>query len=254
MLAESNSQSGRRGSIVSARGVALDLDGVVIDGMKFHVDAWQRAFGEHGMTFPEEEVHLLEGIGGEQVVERVCSAQGISVPAAERQQIVALKQRIYQSVFRTVPIPGSIQLISRLREYGYTLAIVTGTLGDVAEQALATLEVRDDISEVISSDTVLSGKPAPEPYLQALGRLGLPPAQVVAVENAPLGIIAAKSAGLVCVAIATYLPPMRLSHAHRVFRDIKDCTRWFDAEFEASQGRGEWLIRRARPNNIRLIE
>ena len=54
------------------RGVALDMDGVIIDGMQFHVKAWKEAFGIYDVDITPTEIYLLEGIKTPEVVDTIC--------------------------------------------------------------------------------------------------------------------------------------------------------------------------------------
>ena len=72
---------------------------------------------------------------------------------------------------------------------------------------------------IISGEDVHNGKPDPEPYNKAVERLGLRKEECLVVENAPLGVQAAKNAGLFCVAVPTYLDPEKLLEADLVLKD-----------------------------------
>lgn len=224
------------------RGVALDMDGVIIDGMPFHVEAWQKAFARHMIEVSPTEVFQLEGIKSPDVVEIVCRQKGVRLSEVEKEQIVDCKRETYRRIFRVVPLRGSKRLVQDLKSYGYNLSLVTGTLREAAERALSELEIRECFSHIVSSESVDEGKPSPEPYAQALSGLDTHPASCIAVENAPPGVTSAKAAGIPCIAIATYLAPTYLSHADKVLESPDEAADWFKAEFARSGGRGRWLL------------
>jgi len=68
------------------------------------------------------------------------------------------------------------------------------------------------------------GKPDPQGYLAAAGRLGVPPAACVVFEDAPAGVAAAKAAGMHCLAVATTHPPEDLAAADQVVPDLTKVT------------------------------
>ena len=77
----------------------------------------------------------------------------------------------------------------------------------------------------VTGDEVRHGKPHPEPYLLALKKLGVRPAEAVVLENAPFGIHAAKKAGLTCIALETSLPKAYLRDADMVFSTYRQLER-----------------------------
>jgi beta-phosphoglucomutase-like phosphatase (HAD superfamily) len=76
---------------------------------------------------------------------------------------------------------------------------------------------------------VKRGKPYPDPYLAAAALLKVSPGECAVVENAPLGITAARRAGMRCIALPTSLPARFLRHADVIARDFNDITRLIDA-------------------------
>ncbi len=72
---------------------------------------------------------------------------------------------------------------------------------------------------IITGSDLERGKPDPAPYLKALEKLELAKNECIVIENAPLGITAAKRAGLYCVAVASTLEPEKVQHADLVFND-----------------------------------
>jgi len=78
---------------------------------------------------------------------------------------------------------------------------------------------------VVTGSDVRRGKPHPEPYLRSLSKLCIQPCEAVAIENAPLGIQAAKNAGLRCLALETSLSREHLKDSDAVFRSIKELER-----------------------------
>ena len=74
----------------------------------------------------------------------------------------------------------------------------------------------------MTGDEVQYGKPHPQPYLMGAIKLNLDPHQCLAVENAPLGVSSAKSAGMYCIGVSTTVSPDQLSKADEVIRCIDE--------------------------------
>jgi beta-phosphoglucomutase len=230
------------------RGVALDLDGVLIDGMPFHVDAWKAALGPHGLSIDENELYELEGIPTADVLDILAKRHDFSLSEAERAEIVARKRARYGEIFSPRPLAGAKDLVELLDRFGYRLALVTGTQRASGERALEELDVRERFVRIVSVEDVSAGKPAPEPYLKALATLAVPPENCLVIENAPPGVASARAAGLACVALATYLPAERLRElpgVGAVFETLAELTVWLQEEAGRSKARGPFAFSQA---------
>lgn len=227
------------------RGVALDLDGVLIDGMPFHVVAWKDALGSHGLSIDENELYELEGIPTADVLNILAKRHDFSLSEAERAEIVARKRARYGEIFSPRPLSGARDLIELLDRLGYRLALVTGTQRASGERALEELDVRERFVQIVSVEDVSAGKPAAEPYLKALATLAVPPENCLVIENAPPGVASARAAGLPCVAIATYLPAeglRKLPGVGAVFETLAELTVWLQEEADRSKARGAFAF------------
>ncbi|MFI7098420.1 HAD family hydrolase [Streptomyces sp. NPDC050161] len=98
--------------------------------------------------------------------------------------------------------PGALRLLDRARALGIPAALVTASERHVADLVLRTLGADRFATSVTSGDTPL-GKPHPDPYLAAAARLGVAPADCLAVEDTPTGAAAALAAGCRLLAVPT---------------------------------------------------
>jgi len=225
------------------RGVALDMDGVVIDGMQFHVRAWQHAFREvMNVEMPAIEIYLREGLKEEPFIGQIAEAIGLSLTDEEQIAIHDTKLAHYDEIYFNSPIPGIEESLTLMREMGYVLGLVTGAKRAVAERALTMMNVRHLFDAVSGSDEVSRGKPDPEPYRKGGEDLGVSPSHCLVVENAPPGIESAKAAGMLCVALETSLDKTYLTQADRVIKTHAELQDLLQAEYEISSGRGPWKL------------
>ena len=101
-------------------------------------------------------------------------------------------------------MPGAWELLSRVKADGLLRVIVTGSgqlsLLDRLNSHFPEMFTRD---LMVTAYDVKLGKPNPEPYLMALRKAGVAPHEAIVVENAPLGVQAAVSAGLFTIAVNT---------------------------------------------------
>ena len=192
------------------KGILFDFDGVVLDSMKQHVKAWQYAFRQQGVNLKELDIYLMEGMGVKAVVDKVCEKYNISKEIAR--VIIEVKIEYYNQHLEVIFYDGFFDLLEYLQLTNLKMAIVTGGHRDrIIPFAKEYLD--GYFSGFVCSDDVKNTKPFPEPYLKGAESLGLIPEECIVIENAPLGIQAAKAAGIKTIAIETTLSNKYLKEA-----------------------------------------
>jgi HAD superfamily hydrolase (TIGR01509 family) len=104
------------------------------------------------------------------------------------------------------PLPGVRALLAALRERGVPCAIASSTERANLGLPLDLMGLREFFRVIVSGEEVVHGKPDPAVFLLAAERLGLAPAECVVIEDALVGIEAAKRAGMPVIAVATTNP------------------------------------------------
>jgi beta-phosphoglucomutase len=206
------------------RAVIFDFDGVLADTMQDNFRAWQRAFAEHSIAIAAEAYFPLEGMGRRSIAETLCRRYG--APLSLAPAIAERKDRLYLADAKFHLYQGVPELIHGLRNGGLRIGLVTGASRERLEGSLG-MNLRAEFSCLVSSDDVTATKPHPESYTRALDALGERADRSVAVENAPLGITAAKEAGLFCIALCTTLGPDMLQAADLILRTHRDLAGFF---------------------------
>jgi HAD superfamily hydrolase (TIGR01509 family) len=206
------------------------MDGVVLDSPPLHLLTWQRTLAPLGVELTAADGYPFEGLPTEITAQRLTERfLGEACSDEEAQRLASIKRALFRDIFEPTLVQGILPLLHDLRGRGYRLALVTGSARSVVDESLAPTGALEFFEVVIAGDEVTHGKPHPEPYTSAAARLGLPPAQCLAIENASLGIRSAKSAGMSCVALETTLPADQLPHADRVFPDVQSLRAWLFA-------------------------
>jgi HAD superfamily hydrolase (TIGR01509 family) len=170
--------------------------------MPLHYRAWVAALQEHGEDFPEALFYELAGISTAGVMQILNEKHGYNLPvreAAER------KERLYQElVHEVLPIEPVVELV---KQYAGRLpmAVATGGTRAICSKTLRTLDLLHHFQAIVTADDVSRGKPAPDIFLEAARRLGVPPEACYAFEDAELGLESARAAGMVAIDIR----PMR---------------------------------------------
>lgn len=182
------------------RAVLFDFDGVIADTENVHVAAWQRTFGAMGWEESDAACSRAAEVDDRAFVAEVFArrkVEGGDVDGwAARKQALAVRllgdaPRIYRGV---VPLVEALRGRARL-------AIVSTTWRANIEAVLKAVGLADDFEFLIAREDVEATRPDPEGYRLAVARLGLPAAEVVALEDSPGGVRAARAAGLRVVAV-----------------------------------------------------
>lgn len=100
-----------------------------------------------------------------------------------------------------VAMPGAIEVVRALQARGFTLAIASSAVGSSIDVILRRLGIRDAFELIVDGSEVVHGKPDPEAYLVTARKLGVPPQACVVIEDSHVGVVAAKRAGMYCIAV-----------------------------------------------------
>lgn len=198
------------------KAILFDFDGVLGKTMEDNYNAWAYALKPYGISLGEEEYLLLEGMPT-----RAVAAYFLGKEDSESiEDVVARKEEHYLSHAVFSFYDGVPALVKKMKK-NYKLALVTGA-GRRRLQKSDLNSVLPFFEAVITADDVADGKPHPTPYLTAAQALGVSPSECLVVENAPLGIDAAKAAGMDCVAVASTLKKNHLCKADRIIEKVTD--------------------------------
>ena len=177
------------------RAVIFDLDGTLIDSNDAHTRAWVRAFEDEGLTVSLQQVRALVGMGGDQLVPRVSGVQP-KTPAYERLSKAWLRHFQAEELPGLRAQPGARQLLLALRDRGLRLIAGTSAEESLVDALLKVADAQDLLTQHTSASEVAASKPAPDIVQAALGKLGLPPEQVLMVGDTVFDVQSAAQAGV----------------------------------------------------------
>jgi beta-phosphoglucomutase len=200
------------------RALAFDCDGVLLDSGRTYYLAYERVLREAGAQVSPREIYLEEGKPTPEVLRLMLEKRGMPASTAIIRTMVERRREYQEMIGDREFFPAALRLLRTLRALHYKLAMVTGSSRKSVELVL-TPEIRSLLDVVITADDVERPKPEPQPFELAANRMGVPPAQCLAVENAPYGIQSAKSAGCPTIAICTTLGPEDLRAADWIVPD-----------------------------------
>lgn len=188
------------------KAVFFDQDGVLFDSMPCHAKAWERAMNENGVPYTAMDCYRNEGRTGAGVINEIYERlHGTDAPQELIEHIYDTKSNYFlQMTGGQLPqlIPGVRDVLAFLHAHGIQCWVVTGS---GQRNLINSLNDTFDgvFTGIISAFDVQYGKPNPEPYLKAWERTGFKKDECAVVENAPLGVRAAKAAGLYTFAVNT---------------------------------------------------
>jgi HAD superfamily hydrolase (TIGR01509 family) len=203
------------------RAVVFDMDGLLLDTEVLWQRAEEELFRRHGDRFTQADKLAVMGTSFAMTARYFAERLGGSEEHGT-ELVDELRQLMHGLLREQVSSrPGAVELVARLRADGVRLALASNSSRFLVETALATAGLTDAFEAIVTSDDVEHAKPAPDMYLLACGRLGIEPADTLALEDSAPGIEAAKAAGLVCIAVPQFAET-DVSAADRVIDSLEE--------------------------------
>ena len=180
--------------------LVFDFDGLILDTEEPVYDAWQEIYDEHGHALDFDKWATCIGTADAfdpcvdlaTLIGRVLDAEALQQRhRARTDDLIAA---------RTV-LPGVREYIAEAQRLGLTLGVASSSSRRWVDGHLRRLGLREAFAIVRCSDDVPRVKPDPALYLAVLASAGVAPGEAVALEDSPNGVLAAKRAGLTCVAV-----------------------------------------------------
>ena len=183
--------------------VIFDLDGTIVDNMALHAEAFAAFAGRHGLpALTPADRAKLDGRRNSEIFPVLFNRE------MAREEWLAYeheKEKLYRerSGGRLMLVAGLPALLARLADQSIAVALATSAPELNVVHTLTEVGLIGAFPIVVRGDQVGRGKPAPDVFIEASRQLGVPPDACVVIEDAPMGIVAAKAAGMTVVAITT---------------------------------------------------
>jgi beta-phosphoglucomutase family hydrolase len=195
-------------SLNHPQALIFDCDGTLADTMPLHWRAWQAVTRRYGLDFPQERFYALGGVPARDIVKMLSAEQNhlLDTRAVSRE-----KEADY---IRFLPEIHEIEPVARIvRENAGKLpmAVASGGIRTHIDQVLEHVGLRPFFQAVVTSEDVQRQKPAPDIFLEAARRLGVPPQFCRAYEDTDLGLRAIRSAGMEAVDVRPLIQDSRTS-------------------------------------------
>lgn len=180
--------------------VLFDIDGTLVDSTYHHALAWHRAFARLGEAPPLWRLHRAIGMGGDKLVAHVAGEEteaqhGDELRDAWREEYLEIRAEVQ-------PLPGAADLVRRLSDAGYRVALASSGDPEFAREAIDLLGIGDRIEALTTSEDVDASKPDPDLLQATLDRIGEVDGSVF-VGDTPYDVEAAGRVRMGCIAVLT---------------------------------------------------
>jgi HAD superfamily hydrolase (TIGR01509 family) len=199
--------------------VLFDLNGVISDDEQLLYEILAELVAAHGAQLTSERYFSeLVGVSDREVLALLLGSAHPALDELLRERVARYRERAGDGS----TVPEDVREAVRLAARRVPVGVVSGSFRDDAAAVLSGAGLDGLFSVIVTAEDMPQPKPDPAGYRLALERLdrGLEPWDVLVLEDTPLGIAAAQSAGMRCVGVAGTLPPQRLTAADAVVRGL----------------------------------
>jgi HAD superfamily hydrolase (TIGR01509 family) len=201
--------------------VVFDCDGVLVDSETLGLRSLQQALQEAGVKYSFDSLTRFSGRSHGETLRETSTESGIPLNEVE---VSERMDDIYREIVRSeglLPCPGVPELLEKLTSSGVPFTLASSGPRSKVTFSLRSAGLSGAFPRFICGDDVRYAKPSPDVYLAA-ALLGIPPAECLAIEDAPSGVSAALAAGMQAVAITSSFAPNALAEAHLVLTSVSE--------------------------------
>ncbi len=223
---------------MTVKAIIFDFDGVLFDSEKLHLQACNKVFEKLGFTISNDEYfQKYAGLADDEMFESIFNNKKISCSAEQSKLHRMRKIEEYKKIIHDKkPLEG----IEGIREFLAThsksinnFAICSCATRVEIDATLNLLEggsLKKYFKVITAKDDINEGKPSPEGYLLTANRLNISPENCLVIEDTPIGIAAAKAAGMKVVALTTTHNSSSLTHANFIADHYTKIDTWIKSQ------------------------
>ncbi len=188
------------------KGLVFDCDGTLADTMPLHWRAWQVISQRHKLHFPEDRFYAMGGVPTRDIIKMLGEEQGLTI---DHLSVAKEKEALYLTTLEHVGPIECVVEIARANHGKIPMAVASGGSKNAIGMVLEHLKIRHLFDAVVTSEDVKNQKPAPDIFLEAARRIGVPPQFCRAYEDTDLGMRAIRAAGMDAVDVREMLKANR---------------------------------------------
>jgi len=207
---------------MSLKAVLFDMDGVIVDNLPYHVEAWLLFCERNGIPLTKEVFYKeLNGMNSKDTFEWFYKKE---MTRSEVEVLEEEKELLYREFYaeHRKPAKGLLTFLHDLRSRGIKTALATSAGPGNIDFIVDGLGIRDQFDAIIGGAEVTKGKPDPEIYVKAAALVGVSPADCIVIEDSLQGIASGQAAGAKVVGITTSHTADELAHTDFCAPDFMD--------------------------------
>jgi len=205
----------------SPRAVIWDMDGVIVDTAPYHEEAWRETFRKRGIEFTDEDFRRSFGQRNDTIISGVLGQTPFQevIDAIADEKEAGFRRKIHRHI---APLPGVIELLKALAAAGFLQALASSAPLPNVRLIMKDLGIEGYFGGMVTEKDVTEGKPSPQGFLLAARRLGVNPGDCIVIEDAVVGVAAAKRAGMGCLAVTNTHLRNRLEEADLIVDSLEE--------------------------------
>jgi len=206
------------------KALLCDMDGTLLDSNDLHAECWQRCLETFGIHVTAGEVKRQIGKGGDQMLPVFVDKARL---AEIEEPLNACKKKLWNAEYmdKVAPFPQARELMEAIADAGIRIAMASSAGKEELDQYLNIVGIAGLIDKKTTSDDAEKSKPEPDIFLAALGKLGLPPEQTIALGDTPWDAQSAGRAGVRTIGVESggwAAEDLRQAGCIEVYRDASD--------------------------------
>jgi beta-phosphoglucomutase-like phosphatase (HAD superfamily) len=190
------------GSDRKIKGIIFDCDGTLADTMPLHWQAWQAIARRHRLHLPQGRFYALGGVPTRDILKMLSHEQGVPI---DHIAVAHEKEAEYLPLIEQVEPVNAVVAVAREHHGKIPMAVASGGTKQIITQVLEHLGIAKLFNAIVTSEDVARQKPAPDIFLEAARRIGVPPRFCRAYEDTELGLQAIRAAGMEAVDVRELL-------------------------------------------------
>jgi len=182
------------------KGIIFDMDGTLLESTEADYRAWKKVFSDYNQELTYERYAPMLGVKSADVIKNeIGYSNEEDVKRILKEKFDYFVEYINENPIK--PVFAAETFLKSLAQYPVKIALATSSRKEKMQLVLEQLNFLQYFEAVVTGNEVSNGKPAPDIFLLAAKRLNLQPEDCMVIEDGPIGVAAAKSANMKCVAI-----------------------------------------------------